>query len=205
MSRVKLIVAATAAVMGIALGGCSGAMPEWMSSQPPGPQVQSLRFESDPPGADVRTAKGGTCQTPCTLPVSAENQTVSFAKPGFEPQTVQVISRESGDQSTFSGMFGGAPPRTLAPNPVQVVMISEPPPPPPPKPKHHKSVSRARTATRVAPPPAPPTITPRQPMAQPASAPYPAPDAQPASSPFPPPPSTQQPASSPFPSPPQTH
>jgi len=107
MSRVKLIVAATAAVMGTALGGCSGAMPEWMSSQPPGPQVQSLRFESDPPGADVRTAKGGTCQTPCTLPVSAENQTVSFAKPGFEPQTVQVISRESGDQSTFSGMFGG--------------------------------------------------------------------------------------------------
>ena len=203
MSRVKLIVAATAAVMGIALGGCSGAMPEWMSSQPPGPQMQSLRFESDPPGADVRTAKGGTCQTPCTLPVPTENQSVSFEKPGFEPQTVQVISRESGDQSTFSGMFGGTPPHTLAPNPVQVVMISEPPPP---RPKHHKSVSRARTATRVTPPPAPPTITPKQPMAQPASAPYPPPDPQPASSPFPPPPPTQQqPASSPFPPPPPTH
>jgi hypothetical protein len=204
MSRVKLIVAASAAVMGIALGGCSGAMPEWMSSQPPGPQMQSLRFESDPPGADVRTAKGGTCQTPCALPVPTENQTVSFAKPGFEPQTVQVIARESGDQSTFSSMFGGSPPRALAPNPVQVVMISEPPPPPPPKTKHHKSVSRARTAARTTPPPAPPTITPKQPMAQPASAPYPQPDPQPASSPFPAAP-PQQPASSPFPPPPPTH
>ena len=202
MSRVKLVVAATAALMGIALGGCSGAMPEWMSTQPPGPQMQSLRFESDPPGADVRTARGGTCQTPCSLPVPTENQTVAFAKPGFEPQTVQVIAHESGDQSTFSSMFGGSPPRILAPNPVQVVMISEPPPPPP-KSKHHKSVSRARTAARTTPPAAPPTITPKQPMAQPASAPYPPPDPQPAASPFPAPP--QQPASSPFPPPPPMH
>jgi hypothetical protein len=198
MSRVKLVVAATAAVMGIALGGCSGAMPEWMSTQPPGPQMQSLRFESDPPGADVRTAKGATCQTPCTLPVVAENQAVSFAKPGFEPQTVQVLARESTDQSAFSGMFGSSPTRTLAPNPVQVVMISEPPPPP--KSKHHK-VSRAQTAV---PPAAPPAITPKQPMAQPASAPYPSPDPQPASSPFPAP-LSQQPSSSPFPPPPPTH
>jgi hypothetical protein len=205
MSRVKLVVAAAAAVMGVALGGCSGAMPEWMSSQPPGPQVQSLRFESDPPGADVRTAKGETCQTPCALPVAAENQTISFAKPGFEPQTVQVVARESTDQSTFSSMFGGTPPRTLAPNPVQVVMISEPPPPPPHKPKHHKSVSRARTAAKITPPPAPPPITPQQPVAQPASAPFPPPDPQPASSPFPPPPPTQQQPASPFPPPPTTH
>jgi hypothetical protein len=203
MSRVELVVAATAAVMGIALGGCSGAMPEWMSSQPAGPQIQSLRFESDPPGADVRTARGETCQTPCSLPVPAENQAVAFAKPGFEPQTVQVIARESADQSYFSGMFG-SPTRALAPNPVQVVMISEPPPPPPPRPKHHKSVSRARTAAKIAPPPAPPPISPRQPVAQPASAPFPSPDPQPASSPFPAPP-PQQPASLPFPSPPPTH
>jgi PEGA domain len=201
MSRVKLIVAATAAVMVIALGGCSGAMPEWMSTQPPGPQMQSLRFESDPPGADVRTAKGQSCETPCALAVPGENQAVSFAKPGFEPQTVQVIARESTDQSYFSSMFGNPPPRILAPNPVQVVMISEPPPPPP-KSKHHKSVSRARTA-RTTPPPAPPTIAPKQPMAQPASAPFPPPDPQPASSPFPPPP--QQQAPSPFPPPPPTH
>jgi hypothetical protein len=202
MSRVELIVAATAAVMGIALGGCSGSMPEWMSStsQPAGPQMQALRFESDPPGAEVRTVKGETCQTPCALPVPTENQSVAFAKEGFEPQSVQVIARESADQSYFSSMFS-SPPRTLAPNPVQVVMISVPPPPPPPRPKHHKSVSRARTATRMTPPPAPPTITPSQPVAQPASAPFPPPAPQPASSPFPPP---QQPTSSPFP-PPPTH
>jgi hypothetical protein len=202
MSRVELIVAATAAVMGIALGGCSGSMPEWMSStsQPAGSQTQALRFESDPPGAEVRTVKGETCQTPCALAVPTENQSVAFAKEGFEPQTVQVIAHESADQSYFSSMFS-SPPRTLAPNPVQVVMISVPPPPPPPRPKHHhKSVSRARTAAKMTPPPAPPPITPSQPVAQPASAPFPPPAPEPASSPFPPPP-----ASSPFPPPPPTH
>jgi hypothetical protein len=203
MSRVELIVAATAAVIGVALGGCSGSMPEWMSTQSASPQMQTLRFESDPPGADVRAGKGETCQTPCTLPVPAENQTVAFAKPGFEPQTVQVIAREAADQSTFSNMFG-SPPRTLAPNPVQVVMISVPPPPPPPRPKHHKSVSRARTAAKMIPPAAPPTITPTQPVAQPASSPFPPPAPQPATAPFPAP-MPQQPASSPFPPPPATH
>jgi hypothetical protein len=200
MSRVELIVAASAVVMGVALGGCSGSMPDWMStsSQAAGPQMQALRFESDPPGAEVRTVKGETCQTPCALAVPTENQSVAFAKEGFEPQTVQVIARESTSQSYFSSMFSGSP-RTLAPNPVQVVMIEVPPPPPPPKAKHHKSVSsipRTHTTAKMTPPPAPPTITPSQPMAQPASA-------QPASSPFPPPPQ-QQPASSPFP-PPPTH
>jgi PEGA domain len=199
MSRVKLV-AATAAVMGIALGGCSGSMPDWMTTSSTSPQTQALRFESDPPGAAVRTVKGETCQTPCALAVPTENQSVSFAREGFEPQTVQVIARESTDQSYFSSMFS-SPPRTLAPNPVQVVMISVPPPPPPMKPRHHKSVSRARTAARMTPQPAPPTITPSQPVAEPASAPFPPPAPQPASSPFPPP---QQPSSSPFP-PPATH
>jgi hypothetical protein len=190
MSRVELIVAATAAIMGVALGGCSGSMPDWMStsSQAAGPQMQALRFESDPPGVEVRTVKGETCQTPCALAVPTENQSVAFAKEGFEPQTVQVIARESTNQSYFSSMFSN-PPRTLAPNPVQVVMISVPPPPPPPKQKHHKSVSRTRTATKMTPPPAPPTITPSEPVAQPASSPFPPPPSQqPASSPFPPPP-----------------
>jgi hypothetical protein len=190
MSRVELIVAATAAVISIALGGCSGSMPEWMSTSPPQPagaRMQALRFESDPPGAEVRTVKGETCQTPCALAVPTENQSVAFAKEGFEPQTVQVIARESENQSYLSSMFS-SPPRTLAPNPVQVVMISVPPPPPPPKQKHHKSVSRTRTATKMTPPPAPPPITPSQPVAQPASAPFPSP--QQSSSPFPPPPQT---------------
>ncbi len=192
MSRVELIVAATAAVIGVALGGCSGSMPEWMStsSQAASPQMQALRFESDPPGAEVRTLKGETCQTPCALAVPTENQSVSFAKEGFEPQTVQVIAREAENQSYISSMFS-SPPRTLAPNPVQVVMISVPPPPPPPRLKHHKSVSsisRTRAAAKMTPPPAPPPITPSEPVAQPASSPFPPPPQQPASSPFPPPP-----------------
>jgi len=197
MSRVELIVAA-AAVMGIALGGCSGAMPEWMSSQPPGPKPQALRFESDPPGAQVRTVKGEVCQTPCALTVPAENQTVSFSKDGFEPQTVPIVAHESTDQSYFGSMFGD-PPRTLAPNPVQVVMITVPPPPPPPRAKHHKTASRARTAAKMTPPPAPPTITAPQPMTQPTSAPFPPPVTQPTAG------SAPQPNPSPFPPAPQAH
>ncbi len=102
MSRVRLVVAAAAAVVGVALAGCSGmpdwmtpSMPDWLSPQPAGPQMQSLRFESDPLGADVRTAQGQTCLTPCALAVPSESQAVTITKIGFIPQTVQISAGEA--------------------------------------------------------------------------------------------------------------
>ena len=97
------------------LAGCSGAslsMPDWMSFHSSPPPPTALQFESDPPGADVRTAQGQTCLTPCSLTVPPENQSVSFAKNGYLPQTVKVTVR-----MPEHGMFDNPPP-DIQPNPV---------------------------------------------------------------------------------------
>jgi hypothetical protein len=124
MSRFEFVAAATAAAMGFALTGCASMpsmpgwmTPSWMSSKSSGPPMQSLRFESDPPGAEVRTAQGLTCKTPCEMMVRSEVQAVSIAKKGFASQTVQI---GVGDPPTHS--FWESPPPTLTPNPVQVVL-----------------------------------------------------------------------------------
>jgi hypothetical protein len=177
MSRVELIAAATAVIMGVALAGCSGGMPsmtDWMSSKPSGPSTQPLRFESNPPGADVRTSQGQTCLTPCALNVASEPQSVTFAKPGFVPQTVQVNIGDPPDHSFWES----TPPPSLIPNPVQVVLLAAPMPPRPViKHKPHHSVSRTRTAAKTTPPPS----------AQHGAFPDPPAARQPAPSPFPPP------------------
>jgi PEGA domain len=163
MLRVRLIVTAGIVLSAAALGGCGGiSMPDWMSFHSSAPPPAALQFESDPPGADVRTAQGQTCLTPCSLTVAPENQAVSFNKPGYLPQTVQVTVH-----MPEHGMFDSPPP-DIQPNPVAVVLQPMPSSHrgPPPKAKPHK-VTHARTS---APPP-------------PGSAPPP-----PADSAFPPPP-----------------
>jgi hypothetical protein len=183
MLRVGLVVAATAAVMGVALAGCSG-MPDWMPSMPDwmssssssGSQPQTLRFESDPPGADIRTIQGQTCFTPCALAVPAENQPITFTKAGFVAQTIQVSVAAAPDHSFWES----APPPTLTPNPVQVVLQSEAPPPKPMRKPPRRVSERTRTAAKTTPPPAQ------------AGGSFPPPQQQAAPSPFPPPPATQQ-------------
>ena len=123
-------------------------MPDWMSLHSSPPPPTALQFESDPPGADVRTAQGQTCLTPCSLTVPPENQSVSFAKNGYLPQTVQVTVR-----MPEHGMFDNPPP-DIQPNPVAVVLQPAPAShklAPRPKPKPHKTAARAS-----APPPPPP-------------------------------------------------
>lgn len=187
MSRVGLIVAAMAAVLGISLGGCSAlpdwmtpSMPSWLSPTPSGPMLQTLRFESHPPGADVRTVQGQSCQTPCSLAVPSESQSIVFAKNGFLPQTVQVSVGDPPEHAFYE-----SPPPTLIPNPVVVDMQPVPPPAKPrPKPRH-RAAAATRTAAHMAAQPVPP----------PAAAQGTQDDA------FPPPP-TMQPSASPFPPPP---
>lgn len=198
MYRVGLVVAAAAAVMSVALAGCSGSMPslpdwmtpslpDWMSPKPSSPPLQTLRFESQPAGADVRTAQGQTCQTPCALAVPSEGQSVTFAKSGFLPQTVQVSVGEPGEHP----LFGTAPP-TFVPNPVIVALQAVPPPrKPAAKPKPRTSSARTVTAAKSA-APQPAARTPPQAAAAASIDPFPAPP-------------TQQPAASLFPPPPPTH
>jgi hypothetical protein len=153
MSRVGLVVAAaTAVVMGVGLAGCSAmpdwmpspsmpSMPDWFSSSSSGPQLQTLRFESDPPGADVRTIQGQTCFTPCALAVPSENQPITITKVGFVAQTIQVSVGPPPEHS-----FWESPPPTLVPNPVRVALQALPPPKPIRKPPRRKTAERTHTA-----------------------------------------------------------
>ncbi len=192
MSRVRLGIALAAVVMGVVLAGCSAmpSMPDWapgwMSSKPPEAQLQSLRFESDPPGADVRTAQGQTCLTPCAIDVPSESQPVTISKVGYIPQTVQITTGDPPEHS-----FWESPPPSLVPNPVHVELQIVPPPP---RPFHRRRPRRpvAKTAAKTMPAHRT-TLRGSSPSA-----------GQPSSSPFPPPPSIEQPAGSPFPPPPAT-
>ena len=70
-------------------------MPNWMQFDMPGfgkspPAATTMQFESEPAGAEARTSLGQVCRTPCTQAVSASEFTVSFALPGYQPQTVPV-------------------------------------------------------------------------------------------------------------------
>ena len=137
MLRVRLIVTASVVALATALAGCSSSLPDWMSFKSSPPPPTALQFESDPPGADVRTAQGQTCLTPCSLTVPPENQSVSFAKNGYLPQTVQVTVRMP-EHSMFEN-----PPPDIQPNPVAVVLQPAPPP-------HRLAPNRSRS--RIGPP-----------------------------------------------------
>jgi PEGA domain len=120
MSRVGLVAVFTALV-GVTLSGCSGSslsMPDWLSSKPSAPQLLTLHFQSEPPGAEVRTGQGQTCQTPCSLPAPPESQSVTFGKNGYLTQTAQVSVREPAERS----FFARNPPPTLVPDPVEVML-----------------------------------------------------------------------------------
>jgi hypothetical protein len=69
--------------------------------------TEVLRVESEPPGADARTAQGETCRTPCELTVPSTTETaITFALNGYQPMTIPVRADDS----------GGGP--RLQPNPV---------------------------------------------------------------------------------------
>jgi hypothetical protein len=169
--------ALAAIAMSIVVAACSSSD----LFKPSAPPTQALQFESQPPGAEVRTAQGQTCQAPCSLAVPAVSQSVSFSMNGFLPQTVQVAAREPADHSWFAS----TPPQ-LVPNPVVAALQPAAPPPPPPrklKPHPRRPVAHAPSAAPAAPVSgAPPAAT------------------APQDSAFPPPPPMTAPAPSPFPS-----
>ncbi len=150
MSRV---VAAFGVLIGFALAGCSASpfsMPDWLTSKPSPPPLQTLQFISEPPGASVRSAQGQTCETPCSLPVPSESQSVTFAKNGFLSQTIQVSVGEPPEHSLFSR----SPPPVLIPNPVEVALQPSRP--------THKRAMKPRPAAHNLQQTAPPLPPPRQ-------------------------------------------
>ena len=186
MLRVRLFAAATIA-MGAALAGCSSSgSSDLFKPSPPPPQV--LQFQSVPAGANVQTAQGQTCSTPCSLAVPVTAQAVAFSLNGYVPQTVQLAVHQP------PGSLFSSPPPDLVPNPVVATLQAVPPPPPRKvvKPRPRKIVAGPKSAA-----PKPASISgPTQPSI---AAPEQAPSQDNA---FPPPPQMNSP--SPFPPPPQT-
>jgi len=143
------------------------------------PPTEVLRIESEPPGADARTAEGQSCRTPCELTVPSTGEVaISFALPGYNPQTINVRA-EAPPAASYAE---AAPVTRLQPNPVYAELTPSTPPrksTPKKKVATKKSVSVSVDEPTVATPR--PTIQPQQ---EPASA-------YPSNYPWPPPPPPQ--------------
>ena len=139
---------------GLSLAACSVSLPDSFSLPDmnffkSSPAPQALRIESEPPGAEAKTASGQSCRTPCELSVAAADDiSLTVALNGYQPQTVSV-RKDAADSSR------------LAPNPVHVELQPTTPP---------KKVATKRKST-VAAKPAPAQAASAQPAQAPAAAP----------------------------------
>lgn len=151
---------------GLALAACSSMNLDIFKS---GPTMETVRFESEPPGADVKVSSGQTCRTPCALALADPGPyAVTFTLNGFQPDTEQVEMGPMGDDT-----------EKLRPNPVLAALTPTPPPPPKPvkkKPMRRgtiaKPAARPAAQTRPAPSAAPQPMAPAQQQA-PSPSPWP--------------------------------
>ena len=113
MYRVLAIVAG-----GVTLAACTST-PSWMNSMPswnmdawkPAPIMETVRFESEPAGAEAKTTTGQTCRTPCALAVPVGNGvSVTFTLNGYTPETEKIELVSLGSE----GSGGAATPRSRA-------------------------------------------------------------------------------------------
>jgi PEGA domain len=130
MSRVIAFVAC-----GFTLAACSASMPS-LDFFKSAPATETLRIESEPPGADARTTQGQTCRTPCELTVQGGGDlSVTVALNGYQPQTVALRS----DQAEGK----------LSPNPLYVELQAAAP-----APTKKKALKKKKPATAAAAQPA---------------------------------------------------
>jgi hypothetical protein len=94
------------------LAGCSSSMLPSIDFFKSSPGTESLRVESEPAGAEAKTAAGQSCKTPCELKIQpGTDQSITLALTGYEPHTVAL--RQEGSDSV-----------KVAPNPVFVELKS---------------------------------------------------------------------------------
>ena len=67
----------------------------------PTPTTVNMQFESEPAGAEARTSLGQACRTPCSIAMTPSEFSVSFALPGYQPQTVPVRVVASAEDSAL--------------------------------------------------------------------------------------------------------
>lgn len=99
---------------GFALAACSSSGDLMRTATPTVP----LQFESDPPGAEVKTSGGQTCKTPCALAIPAADFQVTYSLNGYQPQTIPVklMPPEDIRGSEEMGLTGATP--RFDPSPV---------------------------------------------------------------------------------------
>lgn len=144
----------------IGLGGCASVTRGWS---------EQIQITSEPEGAEVRTSLSQACTTPCTLTVSRKDEfSVSLAKPGYQPQTVQVGTRiAGGGVAGFAGnvLVGGvigmgvdaASGATLEHHPNPVVAVLQPVAPArPPSPQDRRRRNEGPKVSQRG--PAPPVV-----------------------------------------------
>jgi hypothetical protein len=148
-----------------------------------GPSTEVLRIESEPPGADARTAEGQSCRTPCELTVpSAGEVAVSFALPGYQPLTIPVRS----EAPPAAGYGEPSGPARLQPNPVYAELT---PAAPARQQKKKAAPPKKKVAKKAA--PAPAEVETAAPPAQTEGASSGAANPYPSNYPWPPPPPPQ--------------
>ena len=118
-SNMTRVIAAIAC--GFTVAACSASTPSlnFFSSSPStettgtvSVRTEAVRFESKPPGAEVKIS-GVTCRTPCELSVQvAPEISATFALHGYQPQTISVRQEPNSSK--------------LAPNPVFVELRAAP-------------------------------------------------------------------------------
>lgn len=117
----KLILASAIIVSGAGLGGCATVL---------NGVHQGVDFNSDPGGATIRIAQGGTCVTPCKIQMRrGHDSMVTYSLDGYEPAHVYIQSRLGGAVAgnllaggVVGGILDGAngASNRLHPNPVYI-------------------------------------------------------------------------------------
>src|SRR4051794_33124186 len=146
----RRVVVSAVAALGVA-GWSSFSPHSFTSYLKPTPPPVSVQIDSVPSGADAVTSLGPGCKTPCSVSVPAQNFTVTYTLPRFQPLTVPVqVINIPGDFSTPAST-------SIDPNPVVGELQPAGPPPrvrKPMRPKKPKPKPAAAPAASPFPAPA---------------------------------------------------
>ena len=139
---------------GLALAACSSLNLDFLK---PGPVLETVRFESQPPGAEAKVSNGQTCRTPCALALPAGGPyTVTYTLNGYQPERIKsnwcpwaittsrlepnpvlidlnaCAATAAGETQARREEAYGQAGRQTAPAPKPATGNAAPPPPPPP-------------------------------------------------------------------------
>ena len=114
--------------------------PDWSNAFKMAPATESVRLESEPPGAEAKASNGQSCRTPCALALPSDAaSTVTFTLPGYQPDSEKLDLVGMGDGTS-----------QLRPNPLLVELTPLPPQPKSKKPAPKRKRTSAKTAAKPA-------------------------------------------------------